>query len=335
MGNVAMPITDEKAQDFGRSTQTITTLEIAEMMEVEHWEVLRKLDGREDKGKHIKGYVEILNDNHLDVVDYFVKSTYMDSKGEKRPCYLVTKLGCDFLANKFRGEKGVLFTARYVKRFHDMEDAIAHKNIVDQTPFLLCLQGVKFVADDMNFSEARKIDMYERVFETYGLPTASLEVLRKAEFVFTDNKGKENNKANSSSQPDEETRKEIFEICGVKWANPNDLDVKNNSGKPSNIKPYIDFEKGWKFTEEDKEFLISYYKELAKFCIEEACGDGIEEPTEILNSLRENGVEKSKALIQENARLVAEAVDDEIYRYYDDDLKILKLIENSILDVQW
>lgn len=122
MGNVAMPITDEKAQDFGRSTQTITTLEIAEMMEVEHWEVLRKLDGREDKGKHIKGYVEILNDNHLDVVDYFVKSTYMDSKGEKRPCYLVTKLGCDFLANKFSGEKGVLFTARYVKRFHDMEE---------------------------------------------------------------------------------------------------------------------------------------------------------------------------------------------------------------------
>ena len=223
------------------------------------------------------------------------------------------------------------------------------KNIqmIENSPFMLCLQGVKFVADDMNFTEARKIDMYERIFETYGLPTASFEVLRKTEFVFTDNKGKENDKANSSSQPDEVTRKEIadffnngfvkeiFEICGVKWANPNDLDVKNNSGKPSNIKPYIDFEKGWKFTEEDKEFLISYYEGLAKFCIEEACGDGIEEPTEILNSLRENGVEKSKALIQENARLVAEAVDDEIYRYYDDDLEILKLIENSIVDVQW
>ena len=24
-----------------------------------------------------------------------------------------------------------------------------HKNIVEQTPFLLCLQGVKFVADDI------------------------------------------------------------------------------------------------------------------------------------------------------------------------------------------
>lgn len=39
-------------------------------------------------------------------------------------CYLVTKLGCDFLANKFTGEKGVIFTAKYVKCFHEMEDTL-------------------------------------------------------------------------------------------------------------------------------------------------------------------------------------------------------------------
>lgn len=43
------------------------------------------------------------------------------------PCYEVTKLGCDFLANKFTGVKGVLFTARYVKRFHEMKNAIQQK----------------------------------------------------------------------------------------------------------------------------------------------------------------------------------------------------------------
>lgn len=101
---------------------TITTLEVAEMMEVEHWELLRKLDGRTKKdGSHSKGYIEILNDNHLAVVDYFIKSSYLDAKGEERPCYEVTKLGCDFLANKSTGEKGVLFTARYVRRFYEME----------------------------------------------------------------------------------------------------------------------------------------------------------------------------------------------------------------------
>lgn len=56
--------------------------------------------------------------------DYFIKSKYKDAKGEERPCYLVTKLGCDFLANKFTGEKGVLFTARYVKKFDEMGQKI-------------------------------------------------------------------------------------------------------------------------------------------------------------------------------------------------------------------
>lgn len=107
--------------------QTITTMEIAEMMDVAHWQVLRKLDGRESNGKHLKGYVDILNDNQMVVVDFFIKSSYTDAKGEERSCYKVTKMGCEFLANKFTGEKGVLFTAKYIKRFHEMEDIIRGK----------------------------------------------------------------------------------------------------------------------------------------------------------------------------------------------------------------
>ena len=96
---------------------TITTLEVAEMMEVEHSKLIRKLEGSKDR----KGYIEILNEAQMGVVDYFIKSSYRDAKGEERPCYKVTKLGCDFLANKSTGEKGVIFTARYVKRFYEME----------------------------------------------------------------------------------------------------------------------------------------------------------------------------------------------------------------------
>ena len=108
-----LTITDTKEK-------TITTLEIAEMMEMEHWQILRKLDGTKDG----KGIIQILNDNKIVVADYFIQSSYDDSKGEKRPCYNVTKLGCDFLANKFTGEKGILFTAKYVKRFNEMEQFI-------------------------------------------------------------------------------------------------------------------------------------------------------------------------------------------------------------------
>ncbi len=103
---------------------TITTLEVAEMMEVPHSDLLKKLEGRKDR----KGYIQILNEGQMSVVDYFLKSTYLDAKGEERPCYEVTRMGCDFLANKSTGEKGVLFTARYVKRFNEME------NQKNQTP---------------------------------------------------------------------------------------------------------------------------------------------------------------------------------------------------------
>lgn len=58
------------------------------------------------------------------MADYFEKSSYIDAQGKERPCYKVTRLGCDFLANKFTGEKGILFTAKYVKRFDEMEKQI-------------------------------------------------------------------------------------------------------------------------------------------------------------------------------------------------------------------
>lgn len=105
--------------------------------------------------------------------------------------------------------------------------------------------------------------------------------------------------------------------------------------RPDDIQPYIDFEKGWKFTEDDKNFLIAYYEDWIQGCIECADGDYAEELAEILNSVRENGVNTSRDLIQTNARDLAEAVHDDIYKYYDDSPDILKLIENSILDMQW
>lgn len=96
---------------------TITTLEVAEMMEVEHYKLIRKLEGSKDR----KGYIDILTEAQMGVSDYFILSSYKDVSGKENKCYQVTKLGCDFLANKSTGEKGVIFTARYVKRFYEME----------------------------------------------------------------------------------------------------------------------------------------------------------------------------------------------------------------------
>ena len=107
----------------GLQKATLTTLEVAEMMEVSHSDLLKKIEGRKDR----KGYIQIMTEGQMSVSDFFISSTYRDSSGKENKCYEVTKLGCDFLANKFTGEKGVIFTSRYVKRFHDMENVIQQK----------------------------------------------------------------------------------------------------------------------------------------------------------------------------------------------------------------
>ena len=108
---------------FENNTNTITTLEIAEMMELEHWQILRKLEGTKNQDGSTKqvGIIQILTNNKIVVSDYFIPSTYKYASGKENKCYKVTKMGCDFLANKFNGEKGIIFTARYVKRFDEME----------------------------------------------------------------------------------------------------------------------------------------------------------------------------------------------------------------------
>ena len=113
-------------EDKSNKIQTITTLEIADMMEIRHQKVIEKLEGTKD-GK-VKGIISILTEHNFVLSDYFFLSSYKDASGKENKCYKVTKLGCDFLANKFTGEKGIIFTARYVKRFDDMEKGQMPKN---------------------------------------------------------------------------------------------------------------------------------------------------------------------------------------------------------------
>ena len=72
--------------------------------------------------RSIRGYINVLSTSaKLQTLDFFIESTYKDAKGEIRPCYLLTKAGCEMVANKMTGEKGILFTATYVQAFNRME----------------------------------------------------------------------------------------------------------------------------------------------------------------------------------------------------------------------
>ncbi|MDR1668723.1 MAG: Rha family transcriptional regulator, partial [Oscillospiraceae bacterium] len=53
--------------------------------------------------------------------DFFVESSYFNAQNKVMPCYLLSKMGCELVANKLTGEKGVLFTIAYVTKFNLME----------------------------------------------------------------------------------------------------------------------------------------------------------------------------------------------------------------------
>ncbi|WP_263987232.1 Rha family transcriptional regulator [Limosilactobacillus fermentum] len=72
--------------------------------------------------RDISRYInDILTDPKLDSLDFFIESSYEDAKGEVRKCYLLTKQGCEFVANKLTGKKGTIFTATYVGLFNEYQ----------------------------------------------------------------------------------------------------------------------------------------------------------------------------------------------------------------------
>lgn len=98
--------------------KTISSLEVAEMVEKEHKNLMRD----------VRNYVAELNQLKIEPVDFFQESKYKDGKGEERPCYNITKKGCEFIAHKLTGIKGTKFTALYINRFHDMEEQLKPKS---------------------------------------------------------------------------------------------------------------------------------------------------------------------------------------------------------------
>lgn len=123
---------DEMQNLVDKIVQTIPSYEVAEMMQKDHKEIMWMIDGNEKRGIiGIKPTLEISAELHLS--DYFISSTYKDSMNREKPCYECTKLGCDMLANKMTGEKGILFTAKYVKRFEQMEQYIKEQQVPQLT----------------------------------------------------------------------------------------------------------------------------------------------------------------------------------------------------------
>jgi Rha family phage regulatory protein len=76
-----------------------------------------------DLMKAIRKYCGYLTAGNFSLSDFFLEGNYADCTGRTLPCFLLSKMGCEMVANKLTGEKGVLFTAAYVRKFNAMETA--------------------------------------------------------------------------------------------------------------------------------------------------------------------------------------------------------------------
>lgn len=130
--------------------QTISSREVAEMMEVQHKNLISKIE------KHA-AILEKVNELNFKLVDLWQLSSYKDAKGETRKEYQVTKKGCEFLAHKTTGEKGDIFTIRYMNRFEEMEQYIKAQTelkVIDDTH----IQSLLNTVENMMKSQHKEIE---------------------------------------------------------------------------------------------------------------------------------------------------------------------------------
>jgi phage regulatory protein, rha family len=138
----------------------ITSMEVAQMVDKKHYELL----------KDIRRYIMQLGEGKIPFSDFFTESTYITEQNKTMPCFLVTKKGCEFIAHKLTGQKGTEFTARYINRFHEMEEGNAPVN--EQIPIgevASYLKAMDRVAVRQNSAPHKIAKNFKKVSEQFGI----------------------------------------------------------------------------------------------------------------------------------------------------------------------
>lgn len=104
----------------------IDSREVAVVIEKNHCDLLRD----------IRIYTQYLTESNFALSDFFVENNYKDSTGRTLPCYLITQKGCELIAHKMTGAKGVQFSAWYINKFHEMKDTLEGKKYYYQEQFI-------------------------------------------------------------------------------------------------------------------------------------------------------------------------------------------------------
>lgn len=105
---------------------SLDSREVAKMLPKAHAHLLRDIDK----------WNEYFTESNFGFSEFWQESSYRDTTGRTLKCYLITKKGCEFIAHKMTGKKGALFTATYINRFHEMEQALKERQTAAPAPVL-------------------------------------------------------------------------------------------------------------------------------------------------------------------------------------------------------
>lgn len=145
--------------------QKLSSREVAQMMEVAHGDLLKKVDKINEDLKKEK----------IPCSKYWVESTYKQSNGKSNREFLITKRGCEFLAHKTTGTKGNLFTDRYMDRFEQMKDYISTGKTKSKVDNLL---KEKEIEARYNNSLVRKANALLKICNNPNLSKEYVQVLQ-------------------------------------------------------------------------------------------------------------------------------------------------------------
>ena len=162
----------------GKEMYVIDSREVAEMMGKTHSKLLRDIEG--DKS-HV-GIIEVLTKAQMGLSKYFIEDAYKDKSGKENKCYQCTKMGCEILANKMTGEKGILFTAKYVERFNQMEEEL--KKISREDELLLTIAKSNDPVERMNatkeYTDIKMLPLENEIKHKEGIITSLTEGIELA-----------------------------------------------------------------------------------------------------------------------------------------------------------
>lgn len=133
--------------------------EVAVMLSVRHSDLLEK----------VEAYIQYLENGKIRFDSFFIESSYEAGTGKAYKCYLLTRKGCDMIAHKMTGEKGVLFTAAYVTRFEEMEKQLNPQSIEDV--LIIQLQSMK----ELRLKQAQHEENLKQQEESIKLLRAKIE----------------------------------------------------------------------------------------------------------------------------------------------------------------